>query len=845
MRNFWLKESALCKTWILTILAIGMLLSSQTFANKMASQLQEAIYLFEMKGEVGEAIRLLEKISRQGDNDDKESAFFYLGKIYDIANNKAQANHFYTRSQAMNKTTSKAYWLAERDAATSFSPERLLQKTISLKSPIRKFFDGKNANILFENGHIAKIENGKLIEISSKLEEGDILLQINADGMWYQNASRDTLFYKPHLSPKQKLAYSIRDVSQFAAGSNDAIAMTDRELYILDYKGSFIKGKNNYTTCRIHPEKFGSDYFILNCPDNALHLISTSSATEVSTIALYDIIQKTFVYKDYIYLISGNALFCYSLQDHKTPLWKVNVGNIESIQSFENSIVTLEASGKITLYDRFNGNILSSIRVNASNIYPLAQGTLGLFSNEGSLITVDTLLRPLWRFNFAKAPMTAPVGKPRFIYIPFSDKKIYAIDAHYYGQRPLYSSKLAANAMFQAKQGLWDDKIQSILDSIFKNEPGNAEAHFLKALKLEHQNASEKERQKAWAEAVRLSIGNPQIMGTILSHFSKVIGATFATPLNISPKTMYPQFLGSKKNLYTVDPATEQLICINAETGEQRWSKDIGKIGNAPVLQSDESAIVISTGYQMSIYDMNKDLFCKPIQLPGKAFSFAMTPDYIYTSTWNGFLLKISRASNSVIWSRKVYAMPFHIVKMNRFLQLCNLDGELVRLNDDTGTAVENSSNRVQVNITSMEGLDSTLVLVSSTNKLFLQNTKKKDFSPTQVLMEYPIISMQVIRDQTDDKIIISLADQSILLYSNIGTPLWKYQGKKSIFSKPFIHDGKAWIDQGNEIIALSLKDGKVVKTFNTPGGAGTPFILNQTVFSASPKRVLYGFPLQ
>jgi outer membrane protein assembly factor BamB len=188
--------------------------------------------------------------------------------------------------------------------------------------------------------------------------------------------------------------------------------------------------------------------------------------------------------------------------------------------------------------------------------------------------------------------------------------------------------------------------------------------------------------------------------------------------------------------------------------------------------------------------------------------------------------------------------MPFHVVKLSRNLQLCNLDGELMRLNDDNGLTIDNSTNKVQVNITAMDGIDSTIVLVSSTNKLFLQNTKRKDFSPTQVLMEYPIISMQLLRDQNENKIIISLADQSILLYSNIGTPLWKYQGKKSVFSKPFIYDGKAWIDQGNEIIALSLKDGKVVKTFNTPGGAGTPFILNHTLYSASPKRVLYAFPL-
>ena len=843
MRNLWLKENTLCKTWIVAVLALCSLFSSQAIASKMASQLQEAIYLFEMKGEVDDAIRLLEKISRQGDADDKESAFFYLGKIYDLGSNRAQANHFYARSQVYTKTTSKAYWLAERDAATNYAPEKLLQKTLTLKSPIRKFFDGKNANILFENGHIAKIDHGKLVEIPSKLEEGDILLQIDSDGMWYQNTTRDTLFYKPHNTPNQKQAYDIKNIAQFYAANGDAIAITDRDLFVIAQKGTLIKGKNSFTSCQLQNEKFGNEFFVINCPDNALHLISSITAAEVSTIAQYDIIQQSFVDNNHIFLISGNSLFCYSLQNHKTPLWKASVGNVESLLSFENNIVTLEASGKITLYDRNSGAIISSIRVNASNVFPLAQGTLGLFSNEGSIIAVDTLLHPLWNFNFAKAPIARPVIKSRFIYIPFGDRKILAINAHYYGQRPLYSNKLAAAAMLQAKQGFWDN-LPPMLDSIIKNEPGNTEAHFLKALILERHDASEKERQKAWAEAVRLSIGNQQIAGTILSHYSKVIGAQFVSQLNISPRTMYPQFLGSKKNLYMVDPATEQLICINAENGEQRWSKYIGKIGKAPVIQSDDNSIVISTGYQMNIYDMNKDVFNKPLQLPGKAFNFVLTNDYIYASTWNGFLLKISRSSNSVIWSRKVYSMPFHVVKMNRYLQLSNLDGELVRLNDDTGLAIENSSEKVLVNITSMEGIDSTLVLVSSTNKMFLQNTKKKDFSPTQVLMEYPIISTQVFRDQGEDKIIISLADQSILLYSNIGTPLWKYQGKKSIFSKPFIYDGKAWIDQGNELIAISIKDGKVVKTFNTPGGAGTPFILNHTLFSASPKRILYGFPL-
>ena len=89
---------------------------------------------------------------------------------------------------------------------------------------------------------------------------------------------------------------------------------------------------------------------------------------------------------------------------------------------------------------------------------------------------------------------------------------------------------------------------------------------------------------------------------------------------------------------------------------------------------------------------------------------------------------------------------------------------------------------------------------------------------------------------------LVGLSDQSILLYTEAGAPLWKHQGAKSIFSKPFVKDGLAWIDQGNELVAISIKTGKIEKKFSMPSGAGTPFIMNHTLFSASPNRLLYGF---
>jgi outer membrane protein assembly factor BamB len=100
------------------------------------------------------------------------------------------------------------------------------------------------------------------------------------------------------------------------------------------------------------------------------------------------------------------------------------------------------------------------------------------------------------------------------------------------------------------------------------------------------------------------------------------------------------------------------------------------------------------------------------------------------------------------------------------------------------------------------------------------------------------------LEDLGEKRILVGLSDQSILLYSEAGAPLWKYIGKNSIFSKPFVKEGFAWIDQGNEVIGISLKTGKKERKFSTPGGAGTPFVLNRTLFSASSKRLLYGFSL-
>ena len=827
---------------IRTTLALVWLcgLVSFTFAEKMETSIQEALYLFEMKGETSEAIKMLENAAMKGDEDDKEKAYFYLGKIQELSDNKTSANFYYEQSLARTNEVAKAYWLSERESATSTKPEALLRTPIQLKSPIQKTF-GKNPTFLLLNdGSICKIKDDRL-DIITTAPAHQQIFNIDRQGIWYQPADQDSLVFKALYANTPNKSYPITGITHFWSEGNRVLVQTERQLSILNNKRIVSQIEDKYNGCV--PEGFfaPTNEFVLNCTDNALHFISAEDGSPRKSIAQFDVIKNVLIDKSSLYLISGNYLYAYYPKKRTSPFWKISASNIESLFSFEKEIVLLEASGRISLIDKRSGLTRKAIRSDASSIYPLAKGTLGLFSDEGAITAVDTLLNPLWHFNFAKPVEQAPIYTNGSLYLYFGDRKLVSLSPHYYGKKILLSEILARQAADIVEHEEWED-LPPILDSLFKLEPGNAEGWFFKALYLEQNKDNEREKQKAWSEAVRLSGSNPQTTQLILSRYGKAIGAKFVTMLPISPKTRYPQFFSSKKYLYTIDPAADRLFCINAESGEIRWAKYIGALDNSPVIENDENALAIASGYNISIYDLNKDVAPVTLQLPGKAFKMDVTEDAIYISTWNGFLLKILRPENKLAWSRKVFSVPFLHSKSDREIFICNLEGDLVVLDDEAGQTQENSTRKIPGQISHLLSTDS-ITAAASGNKLYLFNQKKKD-PPLQILMENAISSLQIISDHGEKKFLVSLSDQTILLYSEAGAPLWKYAGKNAIFPKPFVKDGFAWIDQGNEVVGISLKTGKKEQRFSTPGGAGTPFILNHTLFSASPKRLLYGFSL-
>ena len=828
------------RTAMMLVWLCGLL--SFTFAEKMESSIQEALYRFEMKGEFQKAISILEKVVSEGDVEDQEQASFYLGKIQELAGNRQSANLYYKQSLQKTPETSKAYWLAERISATTTQPETIQKKSLHLRSPIRKVFESNPTYIYLQNGDVYKIMNDSLLKVPVGLTAGSEILRVDNVGIWYTLSEKDSIHFKSHNNLRKAKSFALRNPKDIAFSETRALIQGDYAIALVNRKGEQEQASDKYNECVLEMYYAPTGSFVMNCPDNALHLLSDENLSESSVLSQFDAIQHVLSIRDNLVFFSGGNIFCYNLQKSAEPRWKAAFNSVESIVPFGRNIAVLEPSGHISLIDITTGNLLSAVRSDADKIYTLAKGTLGLFTSEGALIVVDTLLQPLWNFNFAKPISQAPIFTDGNTYLSFDGQNLQGIAPNYYGKTPLISTILSQQAAILAETSQWE-KLNTVLDSLLKLEPGNAEAWLFKALQLENTQGKDQERQKAWSEAVRLSVSNPQVTPLILNRYSKAIGAKFVSLLNVSPKTRYPQFFGSKKNLYTVDPAASRLICINAETGELRWTRTLPKMDNSPVISSDDKSLALASGFNLNIYDLSKDGKKVTVQLPGKAFNISLENEAIYISTWNGFLMKLTRPDGRLAWSRKIFSIPFLYARDDSQIIAASLEGNITHLWEGSGQ-IKQEAGRIQAGISQMAHTDSSVVLATTNNRLVIYDTRHPNKEPLQILMDSPIASLQAFSYQESRYVLVGLANQSLLLYSIAGTPLWKFQGKNSIFSSPFIDEGLAWLDQGNEVVAISLSDGKITRRFSTPGGAGTPFILNRTLFSASSKRLLYGFSL-
>lgn len=847
-------KAAVCKStkigkWnfasiLLVLLAVsfGSIFTTRVNAASHTSQLHEAMYLFEMKGEFTEAEAILEDISKNGDPEDRAQADFLLAKIKDLSRNKAMATFYYTQNLREENKTSQIYWVAERLAELQPEPERLLEKKIKLNSSMQTTFNADSLRILLANKSVFTPASGKYQNLPAEISASAQLIDISANGTWWLDGN--TLHFSPSKKniSKQEIALK-KKLGSFKVLNSFSIGFIDGAEFVL-FQGNIEKFRTQarFEDCAILEKKSDKQPIILNCPDNALHVLSKDNGEEIDVIPMLDPIAKTFIEDNGILFFSSDALWFYSMNNLKSPLWRKRGVIVEKLLSFENYFAVLESSGELLLVNKQTGETVTRRKTSAANLVNLNKGLLGLLSGDGAIIATDTALVPLWMFHFGKAATFLPWVNDGKLYYPSSSDSIKVLNILHYGKKPILSQVLSHDASIFAYQKNWDNA-NMLADSSLEIEPGNAEALFVKALYLEENDASAIKKSNAWAKTIGILAGTSEQRIKILEHYSKIIKAKHVVQLPLSPHTLYPSFISYKKLLLTLDPASRQLVALSAENGKLQWNLDIGKLESAPVTANRENMLAFASGFSLRLINLDNISKSKNMELPGKAFHMIFSNNALYISTWNGFLLKVMLPDFKLAWTRKIGTTPFYTIAKNQELITAGLNGTIQHVSEISGQKTVNGPN-LQAPIAQVLHDDSLQVFLSNDQRIFVYR------SPDEPLMTISpskdILSANLVKYKEKKYLIASFADQEIRLYSlPEGAVVWNFQGKKSLFGKMALYNDTVWIDQGKEVVGISIETGKIASRFQIPGGAGTVFISGETLYSATPQRLLYFFNLQ
>lgn len=838
-------KSLHCQNRLLSFVLVGitlLFLSTPCFSKSSSQKIREATYLFEMKGEYDEATKLLEEVSRTGNKQEQAEADFLLGKIQELYNKKEGASFYYLQNLLHTKIPAQAYWDAERLARITPEPEILVKNTLALPAPLKQVFFGDSVQILLANHILFNPESKKQTQIPEDIPYTAPILHISESGIWWKQDN--VLNFTPlhPIYPFQSISIQ-NELGAFLPLSPHLVAYLDGEQLILrSGNNERFKTQAKYRDCSIQEEKFKKETLLLNCPDNALHILSKDNGNEIATISMLDPISKIHQDSSGLLLFSGDGLWFFAHEKTSVPQWRINSLAIEHIVSFGRFFAVLETSGHIILLDKHNGANILRTKTLATSIIPLHTGMLGFLSRDGEILATDTLLRPLWNFHLGESFIYTPWIQNGLLYYPISTDSIKILNALHYGKKPLLSQSFSTKANWFAKQNDWENAL-SFSDSALTLEPGNLDANFLKALHLEKSEASLEEKEKAWAKTISITARGSSQRNKILAHYAKIIGAEFIEPLPISQQTIYPQFFSHKKTLFSIDAASRQLIALNAKKGTLRWTQDIGKIESAPVTAHHENWLALGSGFSLKIINLEKPTETKTIDLPGKIFHTSFSSKYLLISTWNGFLVKILLPSFQQAWVRKISTQPIFCLSHKNQIIATTTAGDLSILQESSGLPLEKNIS-LQAQITNVVAGDSAVAFISSDLRVLLYTAPSAPILTLSLGQE--ILSAAFIRHpEQGPSLLLSLSNQELRLYSlPKGNIIWKFKGTHSVFGKFALHKNSVWIDQKKQIVELSLKTGKPLRKFSVAGEANSPFLVDNMLFCATPQQLLLGFNL-
>jgi len=692
----------------------------------------------------------------------------------------------------------------------------LLLFSIAIASPVNEKIQ-EAAYVLSVNADTAKALH--LFEHALKLPDASVRekLKVHLYLAKIAEAKNDTIKALEHYvflknnSQSVPFAYMAANQEKILGAANERIRIAN-EIRNRDAFAPSVKIDERFVNCQMEGELYLAQHIVYKCPDNSLHLVSKKDGTETWNIPFPEKPAKVFLTLDGLFLYCQNSLYFYSLGNGLESPVRISTLDVQDVKDIGDKIYVLDISGNISLFNKNSGKIVSSARSDGEKFFKPGIGLIGTYQKSGGISVFDTLLNNLWDYQLNGEIDTAIVSTDSVIFYLQNGSAEILYTRHY--------RKFATPNYIN-------------VDSLLVFESGSALAWY--------NIATRENSDSAWRRAVIYGARKPDFSSVIFVDYARRIGAKWVKYMPVSSTISYPKMFSESNWLFVYDDGSQSLLKFSLETGSAGGEIVLPKEKKYTLANDNPPWLVLSSGYWLSQFSLREQNSLS-IEMPGVPFSYLRNKDSIYVGLWNGFVLKYFTPKMRLDWSRKVSSAQVFLAGGDMGVYSLS-QGRATLLSSERTDKVFNLE--LSGPVSDFKFKNGLFAVVSEDGRVQIFSEAEQFKSLGAFSVNSPVISIELLDMDGKTYALVGEANQNLSLYEiPSANHVWTFKSKGSAAMQGILHDRHVWLDQEGSIVGLDIKTGKEVKKYPIFGNGASISIHGNTLYCATPEKLLYAFPL-
>lgn len=775
---------------ILFLILCGMV---SVGASSFSRDFEKARYLFEIEGNSKEALELIAHAEANASAIEKErwkllkiEILYAKGKVKDarkklgttVAKSSIPRKHLQTLSSKIG-------------VDTVYQKANLLQLNMSSLDTVMDWQNERYA--FYKGGFWAKW--GQKPDSNLALS-GNIPLFMDGQRVYSMDQSRRVLYVNSLQSGEELLRYELSEPIAWAVNSGDRLLIWSGAS-VLAFRGVQIEWKWNSTLgwCSPTGNRQDEDIMLICHASQTLVLLDPQKGKwdgfkfnrkTLGALAL----PQGFVLYDSEGLARVN-------RKTKSEIWRVKLGQVDQAKILGAHLLA-KSKERIWLLEAKSGTVIKSVPLRTQYMEMLNQ-RLVFWRETGEIAFFDQDLNFLWEYKMGQKLLQAPLTKGEHILVLGENGQTTLLDGLYNGLLPTEQEGL-----LQKAQQLLDQKQNAqayqLAQKVLAIEPGNSRAKLFN-LESEQKKLNFAELYQVYQQGKEDS----NLSNATLQAMSKEEGTQWIADLH-HEHTAFPQFRQSNGRIWWVHPENTLSQSLDLRTGQRRsYTGTNSYPGLMQPMDLFDNNFVVAVGRRIDYFSTQGQYLVSSPDLPDAPLWVGAFGKNIVRVGRSGCVSFLDQNGSVHAFLPSLdHSAVIHVQKTRDVLDVFYRSGAWFRALPKTRQWVRRN---VHGGVDAVWSTEAMSVLAHTDRTL---NAYAFDGS----LLWEKELPAQAISIQGDEKrIYLGLSDQRILAFDrNSGEHLWQYQGSGSLFVKPLLVGDQLYLDQGQKIVVLDERTGKLMR---------------------------------